>query len=163
MINVIDIKEFNVLTPISPATPNFYWQEVLQNNLKAKGYEKYNFNVIMDLKVLYNILLQAQMIQEFREWYNRPIEIESWYRPDLYNDVVLPENGYASTRTSDHKCKESSACDTNAKATDKNIWKWKQICDKYGVSWSIGRYSWGLHLGWRRNQPNRMWWYKQGT
>ena len=153
MIKLSEVKGKSVL----PNTPNFLFDEVLQNNLMVKGYEGYDFNCIDDMDILNNVYLHAIMLQEFRDWRGKGVGIESWYRPELYNDVVLIEHKYKSTKTSDHKCIKACATDTNVPVSSVNINKWKEICNKHGVNWSIGLYSWGLHLGWRREQANRLW------
>jgi len=159
-VNPVDIFKLSDLsnphTPIIPGL-HFYWDEYLQNNLDLKGYEDYDFNVIETAEIMYNIVLHALMMEEFRTKIGRGINAASGYRPDIYNDVVLIKLGYKSTKTSDHKCNNSCALDTDAPVTSTNISVWKNICYKYGVSYSIGLYSWGLHLGYRRNKEPRLW------
>jgi hypothetical protein len=147
----------NKHTPVLPCTPNVYWDEMLQNNMMVKGYEDKDFNVVETAEVMYNIIQHALMIQEFRDW-RGSTENNSGYRPELYNDVVLIEKGYSSTKDSDHKFINSGAWDcTNVPATIENQNKWIEICEKWKVNHSIGWYSWGMHLGWRRFKPNRIW------
>lgn len=147
----------NAHTPVLPSTPHFFWDEVLQNNMTVKGYEEKDFNVIMDPGIMRNIIMHAIMLEEFRGEYKKPMTINSWYRPELYNDVVLIAHKYKSTKTSDHKCINSCATDTNVPVSTQNMDIWSKICRKYGVSPSIGLYKWGLHLGWRRNKVARKW------
>lgn len=150
-----DLK--NQHSPVLPCTPNIYWDEMLQNNMTIEGYEDKDFNVVDEPAVMYCICKQALMMQEFRNHHGSVIN-SSGYRPELYNDVVLIEHGYKSEKDSDHKYNNSGAWDcTNVKPSDWNIKKWQEICNNYGVSWSIGLYSWGTHLGWRKNKPVRMW------
>jgi len=148
----------NPHTPVIPQTPNFYWDEVLQNNLESSKVSG-DFNYIDHPGIMRNVIIQALMLQELREWYKKPIQINSWYRPREYNDIVLPDNGYHSSPTSDHLHINSSAVDAEIHYNDieRVAQKWKKICNKYDVSWSIGVYDWGLHLGWRRNKDNRIW------
>lgn len=155
---MITLQELEKISKtVLPTTPNWKWREYLQNNLTCKGYEGRNFNIVETEHILYMIQLHATMMQEYRNWYGRSINPESGHRPELYNDVVLIENGYKSTKTSDHKCKNSCALDTDVPVTTRNINKWKEICNKHGVSWSIGLYDWGMHLGFRIDKPNRAW------
>lgn len=142
--------------PVLPNTPNVRWDEMLQNNQMVEGYEDKNFNEVIDVEVIYYICVFACMMQEFRDWHGS-VDTDSGYRPELYNDVVLIENGYKSTKTSDHKFNKSGAWDCHISVSNANINKWKEICTKYGVSYSIGKYSWGLHLGFRVEEEPRLW------
>jgi len=168
--NVVDIVDKPVLTnpsifklsdlpnPHTPIIPglHFYFDEYLQNNLTLTGYD-YDFNVIETPHVMYEIVFHALMMEEYRTDINRSIGVNSGYRPPMYNDVILIKKGYKSTTTSDHKCIESCALDTNVPVTPTNISKWKALCTRKGVAYSIGLYSWGLHLGYRRNKEPRLW------
>jgi len=156
----------NKHTPVIPMTPNFYWDEVLQNNLKSEKTNIHDFNFVDNPGIMRNIIIQATMMQELRNFAGYPININSWYRPKIYNDIVLPDNGYHSSPTSDHLGFNSMACDValeNQNKFDVLIEKWKNLCMKYDVGWSIGVYDWGLHLGWRRHKGPRAWgknWWK---
>jgi hypothetical protein len=147
----------NLNDPVSPMSPHFRWGEILQNNLTAKGYEGRDFNVIIDPGVMYYAVIGSIMLEEYRWELGHQISGESGHRPEIYNDVVLIDNGYAASRTSDHKYIDSFAFDSDVPATQDNITKWKNKCIKYGFSWSLGLYSWGMHLGFRVNQENRIW------
>lgn len=138
-------------------TDNFRWNEILQNNLTSQGYDDYDFNVVDDVEVMYEILFGCMLLEEYRSELGHQISGQSGYRPDLYNDVVLPDNGYASSRTSDHKFKKSFAFDSDVLVTKDNINRWKNICSRHNVYWSIGLYSWGIHLGYRRHTGTRLW------
>lgn len=155
MFKLSDLKNAHI--PILPCTPNFYWDEYLQNNLMVKGYEDKDFNTVEEAEIMYCICVHACCIQEFRNWYGKSIEGESGHRPELYNDVVLIELGYGSTKTSDHKFNKAGAFDTDVPATTKNANKWKEICVRNGLAWSIGLYNWGMHLGFRIDKQNRLW------
>ena len=143
--------------PVCPMSPHFKWGEILQNNLIAKGYEDRDFNIIIDPGVMYYAVVGATMLEEYRNELGHQISGQSGHRPELYNDVVLPDNNYNSTRTSDHKYISSFAFDSDVRVTNLNIKLWKIICIKYGFNWSIGLYDWGMHLGFRVNNINRMW------
>jgi hypothetical protein len=154
--NVFRLSDLpNPHTPILPGL-HFYFDEYLQNNLKLKGYED-DFNIIETPSIMYEIIFHALMMEEYRNRIMRSVNVESGHRPELYNDVVLPAHKYTSSKTSDHKFDKSAALDTNVPATPKHIEIWKEVCRDNDVSWSIGKYSWGLHLGYRRDKNNRMW------
>ncbi len=129
----------------------------MQNNLIAKGYEGRNFNIIENPEIMYYAIIGSIMLEEYRTELGYPINGESGHRPEIYNDVILIDHGYKSTRTSDHKYINSFAFDSDVKVTNINISKWKNICIKYGFNWSIGLYTWGMHLGFRVGKDNRMW------
>lgn len=154
------LTEENKNQPVCAHSPHFKWGEILQNYMTVKGYEKKNFNVIEDPEVMYNAVVGAMMLEEYRAILGHQISGNSGHRPELYNDVVLPENGYNSDRLSDHKYKDSFAFDSDVPPTYENIQKWEYVCDQWGVSPSLGLYPWGMHLGWRRNQPPRQWDYR---
>jgi hypothetical protein len=151
------LTDKNKNEPVCAKSPHFRWSEILQNEGMVKGYEHKNFNCIDDVEIMYNAVIGAMMLEDYRKRLGRPINGQSGHRPELYNDVVMIENGYKASKTSDHKYINSFAFDSDVPATTQNVDLWKSVCDDWGVNWSIGRYSWGLHLGYRRNQPARMW------
>lgn len=136
--------------PIGSILPNynFTWEEVLGVGGDAINYITYEeFSKYRD-----NALLLGIMLQEFRDWYGKPIHIESWLRSEYYNNVVLPDKGYNSSRISDHL--EARAADTSVPVTSGNINKWKEICSKHKVYWSYGLYNNWMHLGFRFDKNN---------
>lgn len=155
MFKLSDLKNAHI--PVLPSTPNFYLDEYLQNNGMVDGYEDKDFNAVEEAEIMYYICVHATLMQEYRNWYGKSIEGESGHRPELYNDVVMIENGYATARDSDHKYKKSGAFDSDVPATTVNIKKWKEICLKHGYNWSLGYYHWGMHLGFRVDKQNREW------
>jgi hypothetical protein len=138
---------------VGKITDNFNWYECYNSN--ANGYKYF------DLQFYDNVLQLSKMLEELREYTGEPINVHSWYRPVYYNDVVMPRKGYHTSTRSDHKL--ASAIDTSINPTVGVINKWKSICNRYEVSYSIGVYDWGMHLGFRNDLGNRQWtqdWYK---
>lgn len=138
---------------VGKITENFYWHEVYDNNTSDYQY--------FDLQFYDNVIKLSQMLEELRQYIGRPINVNSWYRPTYYNDVVMPNLGYHTSSRSDHKI--ATAIDTPIQPTVGIINKWKTICEKHEVNYSIGSYDWGMHLGFRRDLNNRQWnkdWYK---
>lgn len=41
-----------------------------------------------DLLINQDVLAHAKRLQEFREWYNRPMPVNSWYRSEAHNKAV---------------------------------------------------------------------------
>ena len=65
-------------------------------------------------------LLHAQLLEEFRAWLGRPMEVHAWYRTKEYNKKV------GSMSTSSHIKGPATDWSTNIEA---------------------GLYSWGVHFG----------------
>jgi len=98
-----------------------------------------------------DVIRQYQMLDEFREWFNRPMAINSGYRCKTYNasiggakdskhvegiatDWALPEEFFALTparkRSFMNNCRD----------------KWFKLCSKYGVSGGVGFYDTFMHF-----------------
>ncbi len=90
-------------------------------------------------------LLHAQMLEEFRAWLGRPMEVNAWYRTKWYNQKV---GGIA---TSSHLKGTATDWHTNIELTEekfiKYAKKWKEICKSHGVVGEAGLYTWGAHFG----------------
>lgn len=132
---------------------NFTWEEVFGADGDAIKYVDYDeFEENRD-----KIILQAIMMQEMRDWLNQAVHVDSWLRCSYYNDVIMVDKGYATSKTSDHK--EGRASDTDISPTTENINKWKEICARHNVYYSYGLYTWGMHLGYRFDR-NANWDYR---
>lgn len=68
--------------PITKSTPNFTWREAL--HVQPTG----RYRNPASQKVLERIEVIAQAIQQIRERYNRPVQINSWYRDPATNARV---------------------------------------------------------------------------
>lgn len=92
-----------------------------------------------------NALLQAQMLEEFRQWIGRPMSVHAWYRTAAYNKKA------GGISTSSHLKGIATDWSTNIEITkDKFIKyakKWKEICKAHGVVGEAGLYTWGVHFG----------------
>lgn len=90
-------------------------------------------------------LLHAQMLEEFRVWLSRPMEVNAWYRTKRYNQKA---GGIA---TSSHLKGTATDWHTNIELTEekfiKYAKKWKEICKSHGVTGEAGLYKWGAHFG----------------
>jgi len=97
----------------------------------------------------------AWRLQKFREWYNRPMIINSWYRSPAHNAKVGGE------KNSQHIL--GIACDIALHAEFKgyplqrqneylsNIKaKWQELCAKDGLGGGVGYYKTFIHLDSRR-------------
>lgn len=90
-------------------------------------------------------LLHAQLLEEFRKWLSRPMNVHAWYRTKEYNAKI---GGIA---TSSHLRGTATDWSTNI-AIDKEKFKkyakkWKDICRSHGVVGEAGLYTWGVHFG----------------
>ena len=87
----------------------------------------------------------ALMLEEFRQWLKRPIEVHAWYRTLSYNKKV----GGASN--SSHLNGLATDWHTNITITEekfiKYAKKWKEICNRHNWVGEAGLYTWGMHLG----------------
>ena len=90
-------------------------------------------------------LLHAQMLEEFRRWLSRPMEVHAWYRTKEYNRKV---GGIA---TSSHLKGTATDWSTNIEISKEKFIKyadkWKEICAAHGVVGEAGLYTWGAHFG----------------
>lgn len=90
-------------------------------------------------------LLHAQMLEEFRAWLSRPMEVNAWYRTKEYNRKA---GGIA---TSSHLRGTATDWHTNVTISEerfiKYAKKWKEICKAHGVVGEAGLYKWGVHFG----------------
>lgn len=90
-------------------------------------------------------LLHAQMLEEFRRWLSRPMEVHAWYRTKEYNRKV------GGISTSSHLKGTATDWHTNIELTEekfiKYAKKWKEICKSHGVVGEAGLYTWGAHFG----------------
>jgi hypothetical protein len=93
------------------------------------------------------------MLQEFREWYNRVMIPNSWYRTKQHNkdvggspisqhlygvaaDFSFPPDDHGKPWTKERR----NAFLHNVRT------KWYELCDKYGVKGGVGFYDWGFHI-----------------
>lgn len=86
----------------------------------------------------------AQMMEELRVWYNKPMTVNCWYRSKTWNAKVggNAKSGHLYARATDIKL--ASLTDAQFQNFAK---KWAEICKKHGKIGEIGRYSWGIHFG----------------
>lgn len=104
-------------------------------------------------------------LQEFRNWYNRVIVINSGYRTRKYNmslpnaspvsrhmeglavDISFPTNEYLSPK--------------RKREFLKNVMiQWFIICDKYDQKGGVGFYDWGFHLDMGTRKTRSHWDYR---
>lgn len=90
-------------------------------------------------------LLHAQLLEEFRTWLGRPMEVHAWYRTPAYNKKV------GGVPTSSHVKGTATDWNTNIEITKEKFIKyatrWKEICAAHDVVGEAGLYNWGVHFG----------------
>lgn len=120
------------IKPDTHITKNFTFGELANNQAKE------------DVKAIFNddIALFATMIQELRNWYNKPMKVNSWYRTSSFNKSC----GGASNSLHLH----GLALDWGVKHTQQQHThvqnKWAEICAAHGVIGGINHYTNGYHL-----------------
>lgn len=105
----------------------------------------YTINQTSDVALTQESYEHALMLEEFRQWLKRPIEVHAWYRTASYNKKV----GGASN--SSHLNGLATDWHTNITITEekfiKYAKKWKEICKRHNCVGEAGLYTWGMHLG----------------
>lgn len=120
------------INPNTHITKNFTFEELANNQ------------AIEDVKAIYNddIRLFAEMLQELRNWYAKPIKVNSWYRTKTFNKT------HGGDKNSLHL--KGLAMDWGVKHTKKqhtNVQdKWAEICAAHNVIGGINHYTNGYHL-----------------
>lgn len=105
---------------------------------------EYTVNQTENCTINADAIEHAQLLEELREWYGKPIHVNSWFRTPAYNKKC---GGVAS---SNHL--RGTATDVLITfETDEEFLafarKWKAICKKHGTVGEIGRYKTFTHLG----------------
>ena len=105
----------------------------------------YAINQTSDVTLTQESYEHALMLEEFRQWLKRPVEVHAWYRTSSYTKKV----GGASN--SSHLKGLATDWSTNIKITEekfiKYAKKWKEICENHNCVGEAGLYTWGMHLG----------------
>ena len=84
----------------------------------------------------------AQMMQELRNWYGKPMNVSSWYRTKSFNSGLK-----GSSPNSAHL--DCRACDINnipQNLFDDFTIAWQTICTLHGKIGGVNYYSWGMHF-----------------
>lgn len=107
--------------------------------------DDYSINQTGKVYITKESMLHAQMLEEFRVWLKRPMEVHAWYRTAAYNKSV------GGVKNSSHLKGLATDWHTNKKISQttfiKYAKKWKEICESHGVIGEAGLYTWGMHLG----------------
>lgn len=131
-------------------TPNFKVSEIACN-------DQYQ-NVLINSAVISH----ANRLQRFREWYNRAMLINSWYRTPEYNKQVNGEDGSFHLRAiaTDVALPDEYKTFTKVRKQEflNNIKaKWYAICKEDGVNGGVGFYDTFFHLDSGNADHERFW------
>lgn len=94
----------------------------------------------------------AQMVQELREWYNKPMTVNSWYRSLEYNRTLSDSTDNSQhvkgTATDIGYPKEFHSWSTTRKREFITNFKnrWDSQCKAKKVGGGFGVYPWGMHF-----------------
>lgn len=87
--------------------------------------------------------LFLDMIEEFRKWFNKPMNISSMFRQESFNASVGGDKNSAHL----HGCALDWWMPGHTSEQRRNVTaKWEQLCKKYKVVGSLNYYSSGYHL-----------------
>lgn len=89
------------------------------------------------------VVRQAQMMQELREWYNKPMKVNSWYRTKDFNKSV---KGNIKSPHLRGTATDIALPNLTEKQYQNFISQWKKICTKYKVIGGCSLYAWGIHF-----------------
>lgn len=107
-------------------------------------FKEYAKNQTGTVKLTAEAILHAQCMEEFRQWYGRPMAVNGWFRTAAYNKKV------GGNAKSSHL--RGVATDWGLPGVSKDDFiqyakKWKEICKAHGIVGEAGLYTWGIHLG----------------
>ena len=89
-------------------------------------------------------LEHADILEEFRQWLQKPMKVNSWYRTPEYNKKKggVPNSSHLRGVATDISMQGLSQ-----EKFIKYAKKWKELCKEHGVVGEAGLYTWGIHLG----------------
>lgn len=105
---------------------------------------EYTVNQTEECNINYEAMEHANLLEELRIWYGKPIRVNSWYRTPAYNKKcggVSSSNHLRGTATD-----VLITFETDAEFI-RFAQKWKAICKASGTVGEIGRYKTFTHLG----------------
>lgn len=105
--------------------------------------EMMNNQAVEDVKLVLTpeVIEFAQMMQELRNWYGKPLNVSSWYRTRTFNTQI------GGDKNSIHL--DGRACDISNIPQSKYedfIIAWQVICKSHGKIGGCNTYSWGMHF-----------------
>ena len=87
----------------------------------------------------------AQMMQELRDCYGKPLNVSSWYRTKKFNKERA--SGASNSAHLDGRATDINNIDTTDNETVKRFTHWWQaICAVHGKIGGVEVYKWGMHF-----------------
>ena len=121
--------------------PNFSLEEMCNSQTKQ----------LIKLVLTPAVVKQALMMQELRDWWGKPMTVNSWYREKEFNDSV---GGDPNSCHLDGIATDIALGNLTTADRSRLISKWREICVKYKVIGGASIYEWGLHFD-SNNDPKR--------
>jgi hypothetical protein len=111
------------------------------------------------------VVAHAQRLQRFRDWYNRPICVTSWYRTKEYNAKVGGVSGSFHLRgIASDIALPAEFSEFDAARREEffgNIKrKWAELCEADGLGGGVGWYDSFFHLDSRPGESLAFWDYR---
>lgn len=126
----------------------------IYNGRLTKNFRLYEFSHLGEhVHIDEHFIPFVLLLQKFRDWYNRPINITSGYRPPDYNDQIggSPNSAHLFTRAVDFgiplKEFESFSQERKNEFYSNVLQKWAELCQDAGYYYQCNWYDTYLHLG----------------
>ena len=105
---------------------------------------EYQVNQTGDCQITREAIEHADILEEFRQWLDKPMKVNAWYRTPAYNKKV---GGNANSSHLRGVATDWGIAGVSQANFIKYAKKWKSLCAKHGVVGEAGLYTWGIHLG----------------
>lgn len=112
-------------------TKNFKLSEMCNTNTKSET----------KLTLTPKMVEHAQMMQELRDWYGKPLNVSSWYRTAQYNTFC---GGDVNSAHLDGLATDITGIPEDM--FDEFTTAWKTICSIHNKVGGVNYYSWGMHF-----------------
>ena len=116
------------------------------NLTKHFSIAEYTIENTSDCYLTEKAYLQALMLEEFRQWFDKPMIVTSWYRSAALNKSKngIPTSNHLTGCATDWHI---SGIKITKALFIKYAKKWRKICKAHGVIGEAGLYKWGIHFG----------------
>lgn len=115
------------------------------------------FDAVRTIAYIGNIILMAKMMDEFREWWGKPIIPSSWFRTVVWNKL---KGGATQSQHLEGKAIDFEVDNLTPELIKAVRERWEMICYKYEVTGAMFVYEWGIHLDCRIDTHFKFWDYR---